>query len=464
VFNKRRNRRLFPLWVATAALILALSGCASERIITPEPSVPAPGPGPGVEPTPQPIERTLEYDLCEAATNLPEGQRMYQGYEGWFFFRFDLEETFAIFEQATFVEELSRALEAQGVLLVVMPIPGRAVIRPNFIYPGDPKQSSFSPAAADASYAAYVQILQRAGVSVVDVVDAAKAFEASGGQTFFKRDLHWTPEGANAVAKKTAEVIGGALNEPLPTTALQVVRRPEKDRGHRGNYLGDWLYKACGYLLPPEPLRVYEIVRAGGVGGTPDVVLAGSSFSQGAFDPGFLGAALQSEVLNVSVGAGGAKLALESYLTGDSYAGRKPKVLVWEWAAYTGALSSTAQRQFIGATHGLCTGSATKFEGVTSVRDGAVTQLDPPYLDPARHYLSFSFDDLSLLSFDVTLRYQNGGEETLEFRRGERIAKSNRGRYFATLAGDGSSLTSLEFGFPEGGRGSVSVQLCEAPS
>lgn len=442
-------------------LVLALSGCTSDPITIPQPPSPTPNPTPS--PTPEPTDRTLEFDLCSEANELPEGQRMYQGYEGWFFFGFDLEENFPIFEQTAFVEELSRALETQGVSLVVMPIPGRGVIRPNFIYPGDPKQRDFSPVAAEAAYKAYVQTLQRAGVGIVDVMRAARAFDAAGGQTFFKRDLHWTPEGSKAIAQESAKVVRQVLNRALPTTAIQVVRTPERDRDHRGKYLGDWLYKACGYLLPPEPLRGYEVVRSGGASGVPEVVLAGSSFSQGAFDPGFLGAALQSEVLNVSVGAGGAKLALESYLTGNSYVNHRPKVLVWEWAAYTGSLSDTAQRQFLGATYGACTGAATEFESVTTVTDSAVIDVGKGNLKAYEHYLAFSFDDLSLLNFEATLKYRDGSEETLEFRRGERIAASNQGRYFATLPHKDASLATLELDFPKGSSGSVKVQLCQRP-
>lgn len=450
------------LWILFVSLVLVLSACASDPI-----TVPNPAPDPAIDPSPisdpVPENRVLEYDLCPEALELPEGKRMYQGYDGWFFFRFDLEEHFSIFDQTDFVVELSQALKTQGVSLVVMPIPARGVVRPNFIYPGDPTQRAFSSGEAEASYNNYVKTLRRAGVGIVDVLAAAKTFDAGGGQTFFKRDLHWTPEGTNAVAQETAKVVEQVANHALPRTGMRVVRRPENDKLHRGAYLGDWLNKACGYLLPPELLKNYEVIYMEEVNGVPETVLAGSSFSRDRFDHGFLGAALQSEVLNVSVGAGGAKLALESYLTGDDYANHKPEVIVWEWAVYTGSLGEASQRQLLGAAYGKCSGNAKKAERVVSAGDSLLMRLDQQILTASEHYINFSFDDLSILDVDATLSYQDGAEETLEFRRADRIASKNQGYYSATLADNNASLKAVKINLPNGGRGRVRVQICQIP-
>ena len=84
-----------------------------------------------------------------------------------------------------------------------------------------------------------------------------------------------------------------------------------------------WTYTHCGVALPTEPQPVYTVTKksSGGLFGNtqPEVVLTGSSFSLPPYDYGFLAAGLQSGVLNVSVGAGGAVVGLQTYLVDGAY-------------------------------------------------------------------------------------------------------------------------------------------------
>lgn len=162
-------------------LLLALSACTVVTIIEPNPQSP------------------LQYEICDDALELPAGYRAFQGQDGWFFFQYDLEERYPLMEQAAFIAELHRALESQGVSLVLVPVPSRAVVKPSVLYDADPQQTAFAPDEATAAYAAFVSTLEGEGVAVVDVLSEAKAYDAAGGQTFFKRDLHWNTEGANAI-------------------------------------------------------------------------------------------------------------------------------------------------------------------------------------------------------------------------------------------------------------------------
>lgn len=218
-------------------LLLALAACARDRI-------------PG-------SQQELEFDICQKALGFPQSRRAFQGFDGWFFFNHDFKEQYEMLtpEQAGFVTELHRAFATQGVRLIAVPVPGRAAVRPGVLYPGDPKQRAFSPTAARAYYANYLNILQRDGVAVVDVMAVAGAFDAAGGQTFFKRDLHWTPEGAQAVAQETAKIIHRTVESPLPTTPLKLTRNLY-DKEHQGRFINNWLRVSCGYDLPPNPLEI----------------------------------------------------------------------------------------------------------------------------------------------------------------------------------------------------------------
>jgi alginate biosynthesis protein AlgX len=397
------------------ALLLSLSACTVVTVIEPNPQAP------------------MQYEICDDALELPASYRAFQGQEGWFFFKYDLEESYPLMEQTAFMVELRRALASQGVSLVLLPVPSRAVVQPGVLYDADPQQTAFSPDEAAATYDAFVDSLEREGVAVVDVLAAAKAYDAAGGQTFFKRDLHWNTEGANAVAQATARTVREAAEAPLPHHGLTLTRRPEDD-GHRGQFVSRWLYAHCGYVLPSEPLGVYTVTRTDQGGSlfgssSPEVVLAGSSFSIAPYYYDFLAVALQSEVLNVSVGAGGALVGLDTYLLDGAYSADKPSVLVWEFPVFAPPLSEAAQRQLLGSVYGGCRSTAATLQGMANGARSFV--FDPSLRQSSQSRLELAFEDLSLLNFEVTLQYANGFEETLTLERTTLVP--NRGRFYLTL-------------------------------
>lgn len=212
---------------------------------------------PVIDPTPG---ADLSFNICEDALELPAAYRAFQGYDGWFYFEYDLEETYPLLEQTGFMIELSKRLEAQGVTLVILPISGRALTQPKTLYLTDPQQAAFDPEEANETYTTFLETLRDADVRVVDAVAAAKAFNADGGQTFFKRDLHWTTEGANALSQEVAREVRRAVFNALPKTELVLTRSPQNDE-HRGQFVSRWLYAHCGYVLHAEPLGVYSVSR-----------------------------------------------------------------------------------------------------------------------------------------------------------------------------------------------------------
>ena len=460
------NRLNAGLVVLNIVLImLGLSACSSRpagAAVNPnppasEPAVPDTSPPmTGSVPTLEPEKKVLEFDLCAAALAKAPDERMYQGYDGWLFFLHELGKPLILLEQGDFAAELGRALATRGVALVVMPIPIRTLVRPKFVYPEDPTQARFSLPDAEARYESFLEVVRDAGFAVVNVVGAARKYELQGGLTFYRRDVHWTPEGAAALAREVAKVVRQVVKTPLPYTQFEFKRI--EDRMYIGSFLGNWLFSACGYALPPEPVGRYQATRPQGVVGPSDVVLAGSSYSTNAFTYNALSVALQSEVSDFSIGAGGAQLALESYFSSDEYVADPPQVLVWEFPTFASGLGETVQRELIGGAYGGCDGSAvfestTGLGGALSVTPGPTTQ---------KHYLSLTFSDLSLLNFSLSLRYQSGKVETLEFTRYERLAERNTGRYFTTLLGDQGLLAELQLTAP-GGSGSAKVQLCSVP-
>ncbi len=289
----------------------------------------------------------LRYAVCQEALDQPLEDRAYQGLDGWFFFTFDLEEGYPFYQQTAFLTELSRKFRAQGVSLVILPVTGRALVRPDVLYLGDPLQINFDPDEAEKAYDTFLSTLGASGVQVFDTLTAAKANDASGGQTFFRRDLHWSSEGAKAVFEGVAGQVKQIAPE-LPDLNATVERTSSQQ--HYGQFIRKWTTRHCGYRLPGETQGVYTAAPAVRGSAASDVVLAGSSFSIPPYGYDFLAAALKSEVLNVSVGAGGARIPLERYLSSGTYQNHKPRVLVWEFPLYGKAFSPDEQARFLDLT------------------------------------------------------------------------------------------------------------------
>lgn len=288
----------------------------------------------------------LAFNICGAALAQPLEDRAYQGLEGWFFFTLDLRETYPLYEQTDFFAELSARLENKGVSLVLLPVTGRAIVRPDTLYLGEPLHVNFDPREAEGRYNGFLEGLRAGGVGVFDTLVAARAFDAAGGQTFFSRDLHWRSEGADAIFKGVAAQLK-QLEPDLPVAAVTLSRLPNGAR-HHGKFVNDWTSHHCGYRLPAEPHGAYVVAPSPSGNASSAVVLVGSSFSIPPYGYDFLAAALQSPVFNVAVGSGGAKLSLERYLSSSAYRDHKPRVLVWEFPVYAYGFSPEEQAHLLG--------------------------------------------------------------------------------------------------------------------
>jgi len=287
----------------------------------------------------------LEFSICEEALAQPPEHRAYQGYGGWFFFLHDLEEAYPLYRQTAFFADFSARLKARGTSLILVPVTGRALVRPDTLYLADPAQLGFDPEEAGDAYRTFLSTLRASGVGVFDMLEAAKAYDASGGQTFFKRDLHWRSEGAKAVFDGVAAQIKQLVPD-LPKMEVALTHSPE-DARHHGQFVNKWTSRNCGYRLPAEPQGVYPVTPTTVGGPSAEVVLVGSSFSLPPYGYDFLAAALQSEVLNVSVGAGGARISLERYLGSETYRAHKPRVLVWEFPLYASGFTLGEQARLL---------------------------------------------------------------------------------------------------------------------
>ena len=291
---------------------------------------------------------------------------------------------------------------------------------------------------------------------------ALQAFDAAGGQSFFKRDVHWTPEGANAAYTAVAKVVESVLDAPLPAERIELSRK-SPDTPFYGKHINTWTDELCGYLLAPEPLANYAVTPDTSEDVTAEVVKAGTSFSIPPYDVGFLSAALQSPVYNAAIGGGGMLFPVETYLRGDLYTEHRPKILVWEYFVTADYVSEPQQRRLIGAAYGVCGPERRAFEKTYPVRGDRPIGVRTPALPSREHYLTLTFSDRNVLQFKTALRYDSGQEELPINHPYIDDPSRNSGRYFTTLKDEFGAFEGLTFTLPAAAQGRVTVQVCRYP-
>jgi alginate biosynthesis protein AlgX len=409
----------------------------------------------------------VTFELCDEAYRVPDERRAHQGFHGWFFYPFDLETQQPLLDRYPLMVRLARALEAQGTHLVVVPIPTRSMVHPDLMNADDPTQAAFSASKAVAAYMAFLEQLSSQDVTVVDVLASARTMATPGDASdvafYMKRDLHWTTLGAQVVAGAVADaLVPLEVQLQLPHQTYVTRRAPWADPHLRGEFVNNWLYEACGYKLPGELVPAFSTHRLspGSVSAAP-VVLAGTSFSIPPYYLGFLSTALQADVLNVSVGAGGTYNALQAYLISRSYREHKPKLLIWEFPIFGNRGDRGQWRQLIPSVYGPCKASDSLAATTARVtgREVPLFQLNLPPAPGHATFLHLQASDLKLTTFGVSLVYQDGFAEMVRIKRSDRVP--NTGEYFLEL--HPKPLKSVALNVADGISGTIDARLCPSP-
>ena len=101
-----------------------------------------------------------------------------------------------------FKEQLSKA----GIDLIVVPVPGKAAIYPEFIQPGATNSES---ARLDAADAEFLGVLKQNGVNVIDLVPAFLSYKKDHPDQplYTKEDTHWSGYGISVASDLIAEQV-----------------------------------------------------------------------------------------------------------------------------------------------------------------------------------------------------------------------------------------------------------------
>ena len=226
-------------------------------------------------------------------------QRTYLGREGWLFYEPDISyvagpgflDRAQLERRVTGVRasadppqpdpraailDFKRQLEARGIALVVMPVPGKATMRPEqFSSRLDRRDAPLE----NLSYAAFVRDLEDHGVVVFD---PAAAILAAGDASpmYLATDTHWRPEVVRTVAARLADMLvarAGIARVPSP---YQVVPEPIANTGDLAALLD---LPPGSRLYPAEQVTVQRVLDGSGTPVRPlqgsDVLLLGDSFT-----------------------------------------------------------------------------------------------------------------------------------------------------------------------------------------
>lgn len=238
-------------------------------------------------------------------------------------------------ENLAIIQGVRDQLKAQGTQLVLAIVPAKTRLYPEHI--GDNKPATLH---TDLYQQFHAQAAQ-AGLVAPDLLAPLQGAKQHG-QVFLRTDTHWTPMGAEVVAKQLGAVI--AQQTPLSGEPEKFVTQAKETAAYKGdltNFLP--LDPLFSNLLPqPDQLqqRSTDPVASGAEGddalfADSDVAvgLVGTSYSANP-NWNFVGAlkeALHSDVVNYAEDGHGPILPMLKYLQTDAFKNSPPQVLIWEF-------------------------------------------------------------------------------------------------------------------------------------
>ncbi|MDG1820037.1 MAG: hypothetical protein P8H31_09415 [Porticoccaceae bacterium] len=285
---------------------------------------------------------TAKTQLCDTAARpesysgnfLKNFKLLQKGDKGWLYRNMDLKRAYGP-RQTGYknLQQLQQALLLRGTTLVMVPIPGRVLIHPEYL-----GHINYDVPRARKSYSNYLQQLREMKI-VVPEIDSL--FESPQDKLmFFARDHHWNHHGARTIARLTAHSI--KANRVYSAIDRQRFKSYAVGKGHNSGSIQRAALELCKLSYRKEPYKLYQTVAEDEDNPfadlpTPQIVLVGTSNSKGSLNlnfDGFLAHYVGAGVSNRAKSGGGFGGALKDYLSSDEFRHSPPKVLVWEIPGY----------------------------------------------------------------------------------------------------------------------------------
>ncbi|TCU14766.1 alginate O-acetyltransferase AlgX-related protein [Rhizobium sullae] len=404
--------------------------------------------------------------------------KMYQGYGGWFFREGDMENMYELSaETLDAFKDVSDALRHRGIHLILVPMLPRGIAGAQSIPDGGIFSDMFyDPAFSAKQFRAMVQSLRDVGIDAIDITkikDIKPDFDWSA--YYLKRDIHWTPEGAQVVAQALAEKIRGLAGDITDTVEFKT-ELTGKAAPIRFN-MGKALNELCQEKIPTESVTGYSTKRnvdnldallsEGDTPGREVVHVVGTSFTDERMDfnfNGFLREALKHDVSGFSIAGGGLTQSIYGWTQNANGLAKKPEILVWEYSDLQSVLRSVdyIDETIVPAIVGDCDGKLKLAEKTFDETD--TVDLDLPTLvgKASDHYLAYAFTNKALTGFQSTYSYANGPAKNASFENPSRVSGLAK-LYQALPGGTRNAPVHVRLKIEGAAKSAGSVKLCRYP-
>ena len=269
---------------------------------------------------------------------------LFEGHEGYVFrskkglkSKFEVKpETLEKFSAVT------KAFKAKGIDFVIVMPPTRALVHPDKL-PNDIPfiKKPFDPVKTLGAYNNFIATLKSKGVLIADF----SALPIPHPDFYYKRDHHWSPEGAKLSAQYTADVI-----KALPSyTALpkQVFKTTSTETQNIRGSFEKYIEKKCESKIEDQLTPLFETAPENemnedtlfGDKAQAQIVLVGTSNTTEpnpsyANYAGWLRETLSTDIHNVSISGDGIEAPITTYVNSEDFLQNPPKIIVWEVASH----------------------------------------------------------------------------------------------------------------------------------
>lgn len=400
-----------------------------------------------------------------------------QGFGGWFFREeADFTENFNLFpETRWFLDRFTQALKEKNTKLVFISIPSRSWVAENFLDYNNSVQSKFNSAKAKQNFAAYLARLKELGIVTPDLTQALHKARKINQPFFFKRDHHWTSQGAEMTAKEVARAIA-----ELPEYKSATKKKFEtafKDNQLWKTAMPLSIQRVCETDMPAEEFPTYITKLkasddASALFGDDDEsepsILVGSSFSaleQFNFD-GFLSQSTGLEIANYAIAGGQLFNSIISLTSSEAFEASHPPFFFWEAPSHYDLNDNSANsfRQLIPATEGACEGGNVVAENTLTIEPETTNKLleiERPNIWGAKYYLYLSTPNMALAKFTLQFEHKDRDGEWFPIDRTDHF--QNTGRFFVELNEEiDASLISVSLINPLAVKAEMNIKLCRA--
>lgn len=401
--------------------------------------------------------------------------KIIEGSDGSFFrSKADLKKDFDLSPaMAAYFKRFNDDLKEKGIDLVMVTPPTRAMMMAGSLTPSQIKEFGYDADKAFADYLGYLDALRDTGIKVADYADIKHPQD----HYFYKRDHHWTWEGAKDSAARAAAVIK-TLDSYQDLQKIEFATTENGKREIKGSF-SDFVRDTCKSTIPGEDAGKFDTAPKSsasdadallGDAAKPGIVIVGTSNctdESSANFPGWVKESVGADVDNQSIGGGGIDTPILSYLLDTPFREGGHKILIWEVASHykIGGAFEDIFRQAIPAIEGGCKGSEIATQTIKT-SELAKTDLFKGEIDAKDGvYLHLAFDAPLSGKPVVKTVYADKKSDSFSFDRDKRFRAS--GEYFLMLdqraPGD---IDHLNIRLPAKGAdaASVTASLCPMKS